>query len=356
MNARATWALASILALWPAAAWPSCGDIFLQKAESAYSTNTLARINQAYSIAWKPEELVATYPRLSAQYRAALAFAQSKMRDGQPILTIDVPAYREAARLPESIVKMKRFFNAYPYPLKILITVQSPVPLPGAAPDQTYALAKAMTEGDSRFEVVDLGAQRGKGLNVKTGMSRMDTAYGAYMDADLATPLPEIFNAMLVFADQPDAALAIGNRWANRKASSEGRSIVRQALSLGMLAMTRFASVRDVPDTQCGFKFFTRAAIQELFPRQTVSDFAFDVELLVLAQELGLKIADLPVQWSAIDGSTVDPLRDSARMALTMMRIRGIVRRTLSERPPGGPSASEVPPGGASPPRAALAM
>jgi dolichyl-phosphate beta-glucosyltransferase len=80
-------------------------------------------------------------------------------------------------------------------------------------------------------------------------------------------------------------------------------------------------AVPDVKDTQCGFKLFTRKAARELFSRQTVDGWAFDVEILYLARRLGIKFAEIPVNWRSIAGSKVNLLIDPIKMFLQIVII-----------------------------------
>jgi dolichyl-phosphate beta-glucosyltransferase len=79
----------------------------------------------------------------------------------------------------------------------------------------------------------------------------------------------------------------------------------------------------DFLDTQCGFKCFRREAAEEIFRRQRTTGFEFDVELLCLARELGYSVAEVPVTWRNRPRSHVRFFRDSARMALGLLRLRG---------------------------------
>src|SRR4029079_4493289 len=84
-------------------------------------------------------------------------------------------------------------------------------------------------------------------------------------------------------------------------------------------------------DTQCGFKGFRRVARETIFPLQTLDGFAFDVELLLLAQGLGFRIQDRPVRWINAEGSKVHLVRDSVRMLRDAFRVRKVVAKTLRQ-------------------------
>ena len=75
-------------------------------------------------------------------------------------------------------------------------------------------------------------------------------------------------------------------------------------------------------DTQCGFKAFTRRAVQTIFPRQKVERWGFDPELLFLADKFELRTAEVPVEWAHDHRSKISPLRDGMKMMLEMLAVR----------------------------------
>ena len=75
-------------------------------------------------------------------------------------------------------------------------------------------------------------------------------------------------------------------------------------------------------DFQCGFKAFRAPAAKVLFHLSQVNGFAFDVEILMLADQIGYQIAELPVRWNAVPGGHVRPTRDAPLMAADVLRTR----------------------------------
>jgi dolichyl-phosphate beta-glucosyltransferase len=78
----------------------------------------------------------------------------------------------------------------------------------------------------------------------------------------------------------------------------------------------------SVSDPQCGFKGFRSEVSQDLFRRSMFDGFSIDVEILLIAQKLGLRIEEVPVQWHAVEGSKIRPLRDPIAMAADLARLR----------------------------------
>ena len=86
--------------------------------------------------------------------------------------------------------------------------------------------------------------------------------------------------------------------------------------------LVRLVAVPGVQDTQCGLKCFTQQAARELFSRQTIDGFGFDVELLFLARKRGYRVVEVPVTWRHVPASRVDPIRDTLRMLADVLRVR----------------------------------
>jgi hypothetical protein len=100
-------------------------------------------------------------------------------------------------------------------------------------------------------------------------------------------------------------------------------------------ALVQTLSVPGITDTQCGFKAFRRDAARAIFSRQTLDGFAFDVEVLMLARALDMRVDVLPVRWLNSPDSSVHIVRDSWRMFRDLLRVRARVRRTLRRQPVG---------------------
>lgn len=221
------------------------------------------------------------------------------MSDQAPRVSIVIPALNEAARLPASIREIRRVFPREPWEFLVVIE-------PGT--DDTEAVAREAASGDGRFKILVNPMAQGKGYAVKTGMllARGDIVF--FMDADLSVPLRFVDSFLQAAACGAD--VLIGSR-------QHGDSVIaiRQPLSrvivgrLFNLAL-RLAGVTRFADTQCGFKAFRRAAAREIFSRVRQPGFGFDVEVLAIAEVLGFRVEEMPVEWSDAPGSKLRPLRD----------------------------------------------
>ncbi len=248
-------------------------------------------------------------------------------------MSIVIPAYKEAGRLPRNLALVAACCEASVLPAsggwEVLIMVE-------ASPDDTLAAVRAAAAHHPAITVIDNGARRGKGYAVRQGMLRARGDIVLFMDADLSTPLTELRKFLDYFAAHPGVDVLIGNR--RHPASRVGRSqgLVRRSLSLAFNQLVRGrVGLANWSDTQCGFKAFRREAAREIFTRQRLDGFSFDVEVLALAAALGLRVVDLPVEWFDVKATTLRVARDGWRMLRDVGRLRALIARTMRENPPG---------------------
>lgn len=241
-------------------------------------------------------------------------------------VTIVIPAYNEERRLPDSLRDIRAFFTKFPMQVEILVMVEK-------SSDRTIEVARQAVEGDIRFEIVDNQIHRGKGYAVKCGMLRARGKFVFFMDADLSTPLSEIMNFLVHFNAHPNVDLIIGSREHAKSKIIRKQSWLRRNLGRTFNRFVQGLAMRGITDTQCGFKAFRADCCHEIFSRQTTDGFAFDVEALMLAQELGYKIDVMPVQWVNSPDSKVRILIDPLKMLWDLSRMRRRVRHSVRAKP-----------------------
>ncbi len=218
-----------------------------------------------------------------------------------------IPAFNEEARLPDSLDALVPFVDVET--TEILV-------IDDGSRDATVEVATQRLAGVPNAGVVRLDRNRGKGAAVREGVRRARGRRLAYIDADIPVELrhlPEIFAAL----DEHD--VVIGSR-AIPGSEVHGLSPLRILMARGWNWLTRAATSLPFRDTQCGFKAFRGPAARTLFELGRIDRFAFDVEILTLARELGFTVGELPVSWHARPGSTVRPFSDSIHMALDLRR------------------------------------
>ena len=236
----------------------------------------------------------------------------------EPYLSIVIPAWREARRLPAAL----RALGEYDWQgrgVEVLIVVEQ-------SPDGTLELARELAAQQAHsslhFSVIDNGPQIGKGHAVRSGMLAARGAIVFYMDADLSVPLVEIDAFLRYFEGHPEAAVVVGNRQHPNSRITKSQAWLRRSMGQTFNRLLSALALTEIRDTQCGFKAFRREAAQAIFSRQRVNGFAFDVEVLMLAHRLRFTVRDLPVEWRNSPDSRVSIVRDSLRMLWDAVKIR----------------------------------
>ncbi len=108
----------------------------------------------------------------------------------------------------------------------------------------------------------------------------------------------------------PESELPVRQPWHRELVGRVGNIIVR------------VVAVRGIADTQCGFKLFPRETAQRLFRMQRMRGIAFDMEVLFVAQRLGMKIAEVPVTWVDSRDTRINRVTDSLDALKDLVRIR----------------------------------
>ena len=232
-------------------------------------------------------------------------------------VSLVIPAYNERKIIPDTIRAVSARLAALEPDCEVLI-------VDDGSTDGMAELVRGC--GDPRVRLEGYSPNRGKGCAVRTGMLAAEGEIILCTDADLAYGV-DVFAAMLNrFADS-GADLVIGSR----RLSSDG---YKDYPPLRLLASKTFGLLARLTsglsyDTQCGIKGYRREAARQIFSRCATDGFAFDFEVLMLADKLGLGVEQIPVSIVNHRESKVNMFRDSARMFRDIFRIRGQVRRQM---------------------------
>jgi len=227
-------------------------------------------------------------------------------------LTIVIPAFNEEERLPASLGAISAYLAARPSAPQVEVLVVDDGSL-----DATAARAEeAGRRHGLDLRVIRLPKNRGKGFAVRTGCLEAAGRLILVSDADFSTPIYEW--EKLASANAP---VAIGSRALDESLVKEHQSLGRRTMGKLFNRIVRLLVVPGIHDTQCGFKLFTREAARAIFSRARVDRFAFDVEALALARELGYPIAEVPVLWFNSPDSRVT-LFGGAQAYLELFRIQ----------------------------------
>lgn len=173
------------------------------------------------------------------------------------------------------------------------------------------------------LKVIELVKNRGKGGAVTHGMMYSSGKYALFADADGATTFSDMEPLLEYLKSQKNGAIAIGSRahMVNTEAVVK-RLFIRNFLMHGLHLLVYIFGIRQVQDTQCGFKMFDRSSINKIFPYMHTERWIFDVEILLLAIYQGINMKEIPVNWQEVDGLKVDLVVDSINMAIDLVVTR----------------------------------
>ena len=240
-------------------------------------------------------------------------------------LSIIIPAYEEELRLPVMLDECMEYLelkskNNPKFNYEVIVVSDG-------SKDKTVecAMSYCMKYTSDKFRILDLIENRGKGGAVRLGMQSSRGKYLLFADADGATKFADYTKLEecmeKIGKDWNDNAIVIGSRAHLEKESTAQRSFFRTILMHGFHSLVWFFAVKGIKDTQCGFKLLTRSSARTLFSIMHVERWAFDVELLFIAQSYKMPIGEIAVNWTEIDGSKVTPFWSWLEMGRDLILI-----------------------------------
>ncbi|MHB8086645.1 MAG: dolichyl-phosphate beta-glucosyltransferase [Anaerolineaceae bacterium] len=239
----------------------------------------------------------------------------------QPYLSIILPAHNEEQRLPETLQQVVQFIQSQSYAIEIVI-------VENASKDRTLDIAR---EFASQHEnVLVLHEERpGKGLAVKEGMLAASGEYRFFCDVDFSMPITEIPKFLPPYQQKVDIAIASREaKGAIRYDEPLTRHIIGRVFNMVVWILV----LPGINDTQCGFKCFSAAVTEKLFPLQSIHGWTFDVEILAIARQLGYKVVEVPVPWYYQPQSKVNVIKDLLRTLKELIKVRKIIRTRSYEK------------------------
>ncbi len=233
-------------------------------------------------------------------------------------LSIIIPAYNEARRLPPTLEAIHTYLEAEGR----LVTTEVIVADDGSR-DETGALVARTMAHWPQLRVLLL-PHSGKGAALRQGVLAARGAEIFLCDADLSMPIREL--TRFLTPPYANVAIAIGSREV-AGARRYGEPYSRHVMGRVFNRVVRWLAVSDIEDTQCGFKRLTRPVARDLFTHLTTNGFGFDVQLLALARLRGYTIAEVPIDWYYGAESRVRPIRDTIRMVGEVWQVHRQLRQ-----------------------------
>ena len=206
----------------------------------------------------------------------------------KPYLSIIIPAYNEAERLPITLVDMDKKLREKPWTYEILVVNDG-------SKDATADIVQKMAKTIKNLKLVDNTENKGKGGVVRQGMLLARGEYRLFMDADNSTTVDQ-FERMIPEFDT-GAQVVIGSRAHKESKLEPAQPIYRQIPGKMGNLFIQLLLLPGLWDTQCGFKAFTAEAAERVFVMSKIIGWGFDVEILALAKACGYVIREVPVRW-----------------------------------------------------------
>jgi dolichyl-phosphate beta-glucosyltransferase len=223
-------------------------------------------------------------------------------------ISIVIPAYNEEARLPTSLDQVIAYLGARNFKFAEIVVVDD------GSRDGTAALVERKRAENPNVRLVSNPGNRGKGFTVSHGVMESRGEWILTTDADLSAPIAEL-DKLMAAAERANAKVAIGSRALDRSLVGVHQSGFREFAGRVFNVLMRMVTGLPFRDTQCGFKLFEAGAAREIFSRQTLEGFSFDVEDLVIAKVLGHKAIEVAVVWNNVEGTKVSAFSGAASFA-----------------------------------------
>jgi dolichyl-phosphate beta-glucosyltransferase len=226
-------------------------------------------------------------------------------------LTIVIPAYKEESRIHIILEAIARYEKTKDFEIETIVVVD-------ASPDNTAGAAKAYIGKLKHLKVHEGKENKGKGGAVRDGIMLARGKYVVFADADNSTPIEQV-DKLLPYAKKYE--VVIGSRYNDGGKLAIPQPLFRRVGTRVLNMIIQAIAISGIRDTQCGFKLFETEAAKKIFAKQSIYDFSFDIEILVIAKKLGYKIRETGITWYDNPHSTVSPIKDGLKMIADCITI-----------------------------------
>jgi glycosyltransferase involved in cell wall biosynthesis len=234
-----------------------------------------------------------------------------------PFFSIVIPAHNEQKRLPSTLEQIFHFLEQQSFTSEVIV-------VENGSTDRTHEVAKEFASRHPNLLVIQ--SEKGKGAAVQRGMLAAKGQYRFMCDADLSMPVEEIEKFLPPALQNFDIAIA------SREAKGSVRynePSYRHWGGRGINFLVQTLILPGLNDTQCGFKCFRAEVAEDIFKRQTLHGWSFDIELLYIARRHGYRIVEIPIHWYHFSDSKISALRDAVGMITDIFRIHANARRGI---------------------------
>jgi len=228
-------------------------------------------------------------------------------------LSIVVPAYNEELRIKKTIDLILKYLLEKDVDAEIIVVNDG-------SKDRTVFVVQEINSFKIPIKILNQPKNLGKGAAVRRGVMEAQGELILFTDADWSTPIEELEDFIRFINKGYD--IVIGSRALDNSLIMGRQPFYREYSGKIFNLFVRLILSLNIKDTQCGFKLFKKETAKEIFLKQKITGFAFDVEILFLAQRKNKKILEKPVKWSHCEKSKVNMLFDSMKMFLSLIYIR----------------------------------
>ena len=230
-------------------------------------------------------------------------------------LSIVVPAYNESRKITETLQAIASFLDDRPWRCEIIV-------VDDGSEDGTAGIVGEASRKDQRIRCLRNERNRGKGYSVRKGVSHSRAGAVGFLDADNKTEISALDHVMEQLGT-PGVDGVLGDRTMSGTDIAKARRRHRQwGSDLFRYVLRTCVGLSGFPDTQCGFKFFRQPVARDLFKRQSVDGYMFDVEILMLAVRSGYNLVRIPIVWRDDPDSRFNPVTGMVRNLGELLRIR----------------------------------
>jgi dolichyl-phosphate beta-glucosyltransferase len=228
-------------------------------------------------------------------------------------ISVVIPAKNEELRLPPFLQSLITYAQKSSYRYELIV-------MDDGSTDKTAEIVTHFKKLFPSLVLIQLAENHGKGFAVKGGLLAAQGNIVLFMDADGSTPADEIENNLKFFSEGYD--IVIGSRVLHNRASQVKARFYRKSMGWIFNFFVHTFLIKDIKDTQCGFKMFRREIVEPLWKNIRLQGFGFDLEVLFLAQRMNYKIKEVSVNWTHVENSKVRLIKDSLRMLINIFQIR----------------------------------
>jgi dolichyl-phosphate beta-glucosyltransferase len=225
-------------------------------------------------------------------------------------LSVVIPAFNESLRLGPTLQKVVDYLSQKGFGYEVLV-------VDDGSTDGTGEVALAFASRGVRLLRQEVN--RGKGAVVRIGVLASQGRAVLLLDADLSTPIEDLERLL---PHLPAAELVLGSRAVEGSDILQHQPFYREMMGRTFNFIIQVLGVRGLRDTQCGFKLLDGEVARRLFAELRIQRFAYDVELVWLAQRQGCRVVEVGVRWTDSPASKVNPLTDSVRMFWDVLALR----------------------------------